>query len=761
MQTGERNIYAQVEYLRSKVSALVFLVRPSPPYDPNRRWLPVEGLALRSIDDLFFPDETRDRVLMAFTGEPPHEAGVLAIAVPLQVALERAFFHIQGVSKLVINPTTLPEGLSPLQTNIDFTLPNGFGESCELTREEMAETIGSLTHASTKKTDYLSRARKAYRANSLFEAFADARRVRRENEDLEGWFLELMAMSFLGMPERAVELYEHYPARDGADPQPLLLTARFRLLLKQFNEACTILHTLTFKPEVASVAFAELARAFVMTGEFGRAVDAATAAIDKDPQSLDAYLIRGIALRGLSYDSGDEEGLKAALKDFELVATKAVFNAAEALFHAGTIFARLGDLVSADSSLRQSLFQRDRFASRDALIRVACAANQVAVAREETALLERLIPHLAQPLRELIDAHVGVGSSDAPAGGEEALDLATALSSADTEIVVRAARQALKEWRIPVTNTVADCALLDEFINYFASAGIFSERLEYGHLNEVGIKTVARVLTVHLAEVLTREGVAVVQGGGTLPLSLTITSSGGTIPLEFFVNERILLGASADNFSSLESLSVELFPSDKAALLPLTGDKWEAARPEEQAFFKSEAEWARGKLKVLGATLQHSLADLSEVDRCINLVFEPGGELSEHGSTVLGNERDRFIAALGLLVGVMIDELLPATWSRHPDLEGISVSTIELGRVFPVARVQRRAHLGSAADFSVQLSSFAFGIGAAVVSDELRKGTLKDAGQIRGRLTELLPVLETFPESELDALVGSLAATVR
>jgi hypothetical protein len=759
MELQERNISAQIEYLRSKAAALIFLVKLSPPYNPNRHWLPVEGLALRAIDDLYFLEETPERVLMAFTAEPPHESGVQAIAVPLQAALERTFFHIQGVSKLVINPAFLPEGLSPLQADIDFTLPDGFGESCEFSREEMAEAIGSLTHAPSKKrTDYLARAKIAYGANSLFEAFADARKARREKGDPEAWHFELMAMSFLGLPERAVELYEHYPARDGADPYPLLLAARFRLLLKQFNEACTILHTLTFKEEVAPVAFAEMARAFVMTGEFSRAVDAASTSIEKDSHCLDAYLVRGIALRGLSYDSGDEEGLKAALKDFEHVAKKAVYNAAEALFHAGTIFARLGDLTSAESSLRQSLFQRDRFASRDALVRVTCAAHKVAVAREETALIERLIPHLAKPLRELLDSHVGTGAPQVAGEQSEIDDLGSALWSADEKLVHRAAAHALKEWNIQVANTGADAALFDDFVNYFAPAGIFSARLEYGYLNDVGTNTVARVFAIHLARVFARGGTTEWRGDRNKPVSLFIRASGGTIPLESFVNDRILLGASADNFASLESLSAELLPQEQRAARSLFSDTWEAAKPEELAFFESEAQWAREKLTGLGASIKGSVSDLFEIDRCINLVFEPGGELSEHGATALGSERDRFIAALGFMVGKTIDGLLAATWARHPDLEGVSLSAGGLGRVFPVARVQRRAHLGSAADFSAQLGSFAFGIGAAVVADELHKGSLTDTQQVRARLTELLPVLETFPNSEINSLVESLVA---
>lgn len=755
---SERDISAHVAFLSSKVSVLVFLVKTNQGYDADRLWLPIQGLALRAIDDLFFSSDTTERVVVAFTAEPPHESGVRAIAVPLQAALERVFFHIQGVSKLVINPRSLPLGVSPLQSNVDFTLPGDFGDGFELSREHIAEAIGALACPVTKDSDCVSLSRAAYKSNSLFEMFSLARHARRATGDLDAWFLELMAMSFIGIPERAVELYELYPARDGADPQPLLLAARFRLLLKQFNEACTILHTLTFKDEVAAVAFTELARAFVMTGEFSRAVDAASTAIGKDPESLDARLVRGIALRGLSYDSGEEEGLKSALADFEYVAKNAVFNAAEALFHAGTIFARLGDLVSAESSLRQSLFQRDRFASRDALIRVVCAAGKMTIAREETSILERLIPHLAKPLREVIDAHTNSTREGASAEGEGEgeLELATALWSSDRQVVVRAARQAFSAWGISLAGTPADARFFDEFLSYYAPAGRFSEQLEYSQLNVVGLETVGRAIAAHLAQVFIDAGVAHWREVSTKSVVLTIPSSGGTVPLESFVNERILLGCSADNFSCLESLAAELCPYHGGGRNTFLGDKWESAGVAEQSFFESEAKWAHDKLQELGAILKHTLSDLSEIDRCIDSLFEPGGELSERGGSLLGNERDRFVAAVGFLIGDLIRDLLPATWSKHPDLEGVSLFTAELGRIFPVARVQRRIYLATAADFSLQLGSFAFGVGAAAVAHEVQRGKLQDAAQIRGRLIDLLPALETFPEAELDSLVQSL-----
>ena len=96
-----------------------------------------------------------------------------------------------------------------------------------------------------------------------------------------------------------------------------------------------------------------------------------------------AYLVRGVAQRGLAYPSGEEDGLKEALKNFEAAAKRGGFGAAEASFHAGTVFGRLGALDAAETSLRQSLFQRDRFSARDALVRVLCAAGKEAAAQEE------------------------------------------------------------------------------------------------------------------------------------------------------------------------------------------------------------------------------------------------------------------------------------------------------------------------------------------------------------------------------------------
>jgi hypothetical protein len=356
----------------------------------------------------------------------------------------------------------------------------------------------------------------------------------------------------------------------------------------------------------------------------------------------------------------------------------------------------------------------------------------------------------------VIEAHRNAKQEDSSAVGEDRLEFATALWSSDRQVVVRAARQAFSDWGISLSSTPEDAGFLDQFLNYYAPAGRFSEQLGYGELNAIGLESVGRAIAAHLAQVFIDAGRALWGADSQTDIVVTIPASGGTIPLESFVNERILLGASADNFSCLESLAAELRLLDGGSRHTFPADKWEIAAEEELRFFESEAKWAQDKLRGLGVALNRTLSDLSEIDRCIDSVFEPGGELSERGASVLGSEHDRFVASVGFLIGGLIHDLLPATWSKHPDLEGVSLFTAELGRIFPIARVQRRAYLGSAADFSLQLGAFAFGVGAAVVSHEVQRGKLQDAVQIRSRLIELLPALGTFPEAELDSLVQSL-----
>jgi tetratricopeptide (TPR) repeat protein len=750
MTRSSADTIAQATALTREVPTLVFLVRKARPYDPDRRWGIFDSLGVRGIDDLTFVDGPQSKTIVAYTEEPPYPTGLRALRLPAQVAFERIFFHIQGVSSIVLNPRKEPEGVSELQAGTCADLPKDFPAETTLSRAQLPLILGAYSTPQKKISDLVERAEKAYRDNSLFEAYHLARRARADGVPSahRAWFVELMALSFLGLPQEAMELYEEYPLRGSSEPEAQLVAGRYRLLLKQLNEARTILHGLTFHAELGAFAATELARSYLMSAEFDRAIDLASEATQKAPAYLEARLIRGIAQRGISYESGDEEGLRDALKDLESVARQGDFSAPEALFHAGTILGRLGVLDEAEIALRQSLFRRDRYSSRDALVRVLCASGKMDWAREELELVCAVAPSVTQALREEIESH---SAKDGNAPGESAPN---DLWHSRPEQGVVIAQELLRSWRIPLEGTLNDCATLDDFINRYAPAGDFLAQGPGAPLHEVGEAVVARVFTLYVGDLLVRLGGATWDPSAGRALAIS-TATGGRVPLESFVQERLLLGASGDNFSNLESLAGE-FLGRSGSAVSAGGAWWELAASEEVADFGREAAWGQERFAALGGKLTGTLGDLEEIDRVIEHVFEPGGALQEFAEEKVGDELDRFVASLGLVVGQLVVDLLEGVWYRHEQAEGVSVFVPELGRIFPIARLQRRVYLSSAADTTQKLMGFAFGLAAGLVTRRVRAGVYTDRPHVVTALRELLPQVEQFSEEELEGVADSL-----
>ena len=741
------------EALVKKVPVLFLLVRQGGAYKVGRRWGIFDTLVVRAIDDLTFPEGESAKTVVAFTDIPSHAPDVKAVEIPTQVALERIFFHIQGVSQLIINPRGQEPGTSAQQQGIETSAPEGLSPELRLSRAEIPEILGAFALPKRKVVDIVERGERALRKNSLFEALCLARKAKRQDsaETHRAWFVELMALSFMGLPEEALSLYEQYILRGSSEAEAQLVAARFRLLLRQYNEARTILHTLTFNEEFGAIASCELARSFVASGEFDRAIDIATSAIKKDATFLESYLVRGIAQRGLSYPIGDEEGLREALKDLEKVAHAGGFNAPEALFHAGTIFGRLGALEQAEVALRQSLFQRDRYASRDALVRVLCAAKKFTVAQDELEILCGLAPSVTEELRAEIQGHIAKAETSDQEERSE-------LWSAEVERALASARQSLREWKIPIKGHLDDFALLEDVINRYAPAGEFMSGGDMGHLHEIGSAAIGRAIALHLSGLLVSECGASWSNESDAGRVAVVSKRGSRLPLEAFVHERILLGASGDNFSSLESLVAEAHTPEGAASSygEYTSSLWHQAGTREVEDFHQQAAWARQKAEALGAQLTDSLRDLEEIDRIIDLSFEPGGTLQEVAKPVLEGEVERFVVGLGLLVGEIIFRNTEATWFTHELPEGFSLDVRDIGRIFPVARVQRRVYLASAADPTATLGSFAFGVTAAVVVQRIRSGVYRDRAHVVTAFKELLPRLAEFSEGELEGVVDAL-----
>jgi tetratricopeptide (TPR) repeat protein len=750
MANPTREAASTAEILAKRVPVLFFLVREGGGYKARRRWGIFDSLGVRAIDDLTFPNGEGDKIVFAFTQEPHHASDAKVISIPSQIAFERIFFHVQGVSSVVLDPAVAVSGCALQQTGIEFSSASSKVEERRLIRAELPEIIGAYALPRKKVADPLARSEKAFRKSSLFESLYLARRARLKSDcgSLRAWFFELMSLSFMGLPDEALSLYEEYLQHASGEPHAQLIGARYRLLLKQLNEARTILHTLTFHDELGAMASCELARSFILSGEFDRAIDLASSALKRDASLCEAYLVRGIAQRGLSYAVGDEDGLKDALKDLEKVAGIGGFNSPEALFHAGTIFGRLGALEQAEVALRQSLFQRDRYSSRDALIRVLCAAHKGATAREELDLLCELMPIGTEDLRREIETHISAVGDEAQSENRWPTELKDSLNRASTS---------LSEWKIPVRGDLRDFAILDDFINRFAPAGEFMATGEFSHLRTLDVSLVVRAISLYLADLLVQRGQA--EWDNMEAGSLSIRSMRGLrIPIEAFVRERLVLGASSDNLSCLDSLVAEVRGSGefKNSSADSTNEWWRDASSEEVEDFAEQCEWTRSKLKELGSELTGTLPDFDELDRVIESVFEPGGALQEGGRLVIGDDADRFVVGLGLLVGSTIANMMPARWCTHELPEGVSLVAQDLGRIFPVARLQRRVYLSSAADTAGKLASFAFGIAAAIVSQRVRSGVYRDRPHVVTALRELLPRLSEFADSEIEGVADTI-----
>jgi tetratricopeptide (TPR) repeat protein len=735
---------------------LYFVARESESYSAASVWAEFDTLRLRAIDDLFWMGESPHRSVYAWTSAPQSGEGLTVIPIPTQVALERVYFHISEPQALVLDAALVGVDCAFPQRDISVALDKGSKESRIISRAELAEIIGFLASDRKALKSPQLYAEKALKKGALFECYALGRRARvsSQGESARAWFCELFARSFFGMPEEALAAYDEYPGRGGSDPRAQLLAARYRLLLRQFNEARTILNTLSFEPDLGAVALCEMARSYLTEKDFARTIDIATSAIERDPNYGESYLVRGIAHRGVSYEAGDSQGLREAHGDFERVTRLGSYAIAEALYHVGTICARLGALAQAEMAFRQSLFQRDRISARDALIRLLCAREKREEARRELQRLERIDQPYASKIRENLGEALRASTTTKAVALEAGHG--SDLWSDDIASALRAARERISAWSVPLRSELSDCAWLDEMINRFAPDGDFPRTGEYSELALVDHQEIARVLALHVGELLVNRGAATWGRYGREDISVLSLRQGTPIPIERFVSERILLGASGDNFSNLESLIVELQVVPPAVSESLNDHWWPIAPTSVVLSYSEEAAWARDRWLELGAVLAGELSDLDEIDRVIDEVFAPGGAFRESVTISFAREMERFSRGTGLLVGGIIAERVATRWSDHERAEGISLYNSELGRIFPVAKVQRRLYLASAADFASKLSGLAWAVAVASVTEGIRLGVYQDADHVRAALVSTLPSIQQFPESELSGVVESL-----
>ena len=720
------------------------------------RWGAFDLLSVRAIDDLGVSQDSPGAVILlseSIESESIQSDQWRCVAMPSQVALERVFFHLNAPSEIIINPAgPLPHVCEAQGGFIGST--TGKDSSIVLTRSELPFFIGGYELGFPKKGPSEDILANSYKANQLFAVYYGARKLREEEDSRVGWFYELLSLSFFGLPEEAMALYEAYPHRGAADPDVQLINARYRALLKQHNEARTLFHAISFNPKYGDLAKQELARSLLSTNEFDRVQDLLQSSKGKELKDPDVILILGMALRGIGYPSGDEETLREALSNFEFVAQAGGFNSPEALFHSGVIFSRLGALAEAEVVFRQSLFQRDRYATREALIRVLATRGDVVGAKRELALLAQIrfsqSEALGVELCEVLESASEMSSSIKTDVHKE--------SKRGREAEEHAARELLSRWEIPCTGTLKDLDFFDRFINYYAPSGQFSTTLRFHFLRGRERGDVARAFALLIGGALCRKGLAVWGNGDTAEdLILELVSGPVRIPIERFVADRISLGASVDAQSSLLSLidTEEDHTSDSTYQNVLPARELVSAERKER--LRVDAEWIYEVLKKHGHTIELDLDSFATLDGFFDAFFEPGGEIKEGELSDI--DPVLLLDGVGIHVARVVDKYLSPQWHDHPDLQGVSLEVQSVGTLYPIAKAHIRAFFGNAAEFGSQLSSLALGIATATLQQKILDGTISGQDAAIQFLRESFLGFASFSDVELAALVGSLRDT--
>ncbi len=715
------------------------------------QWGSFDLLSVRAIDDLALSSENNGSVI--FLSDSLESNDWRCVAIPSQVALERVFFHLNSPREVIVDPVEPHQNVCEAQSGFSHRIKGG-ARSFTLSRSELPYFIGGFELGFPKKAPSEEDLANSYRTNQLFPVYYGARRLREEEDSRVGWFYELLSLSFFGLPEEAMALYEAYPHRGAADPDVQLINARYRSLLKQHNEARTLFHAISFNPKYGTLAKQELARSLLSTNEYDRVQDLLQSGEGGKTKDPDAMLILGMALRGIGYPSGDEETLREALSTFESVARTGGFNSPEALFHSGVIFSRLGALTEAEVVFRQSLFQRDRYATREALIRVLATRGDTIGAKRELSLLGQLRPTQSEALMvelcELLEsASVASPTFNADVHHE---------SKRGREAEEHAARELLARWEIPCTGSVKDLGFFDGFINYYAPSGQFSTALPFHFLRGRERGDVARAFALIIGGALCRNGLAAWRSGDTAEeLILELTSGSVCIPIERFVADRISLGASADAQSNLLSLveTEEDFKSERAYEKAIPAPESVSLERKEQ--LRIDAEWIYEELKKYECSIDLDLDSFAILDKFFDTYFEPGGEIKEGELSEI--DPLKLLDSIGVHVARVVDRFLSPVWFDHPDLQGISLEVQAIGILYPIAKVHLRAFFGNGADSGTQLSSLALGIATAALHQSIRDGRISGQDEGIRFLRENYLGFASFSDAELSALIGSLQGT--
>lgn len=756
----------EIEVLESQLKKVTTLVVPwsggaaaSAFHTLPKKWGSFDLLSVRGIDDLSF-EVGEGASILAFS-ESDLCGRAAALAIPTQIALERSFFHLASPSFLSLNPVEPPTRYSRYQELDDYPTEPPF--SANIPRATLPYLIGACELGFPKHVPTDREVADLFNKNQLFSAYYAARRARVASDSRVGWFYELLILSFLGLPDEALALYESYPHRGSAVPDVQFINARYRSLLKQHNEARTLLHAISFNEDFGALAKKELARTFLTTNEFDRAQDLLQGVEASSEPDIDGMLLLGLALRGVGYPSGDEATLRQSLGLLERVAQTGAFNSPEALFHSGVIFSRLGALAEAELVFRQSLFQRDRYATREALVRVLVSRGMRAAAEAELVALEGVRPEQAKNLRvelcELLEAlPVEKASSVTESDTISPSSVAVSDSSDGQHIVSEehAARELFARWTIPLSGTLSDIPFLDALLNYYAPSGLFSKSLSLGFLRGRERGDVARALSLCVTGALSRAGL--VSATSRDPKGLLVVQFVGSstkIPLENFVADRISLGAGSDEASSLSALLQENVDyrthTELSEFIPV-------GKPLSEARLKELQGIARSSIEVVakeGVELDETLDSLAAIDLFIDTHFDPGGEPKEDHLAEI--DPLTLLDGLGLHIGFIAEKYIEdGRWSDHPELQGIQLESKNLGCLFPVAKMHTRAFFGDGIEQGARLSSLALGLATSRLVSKIKRGEIHSSDVGVRELTTMFLGFSSFSSEEIQGMVEGL-----
>lgn len=313
----------------------------------------------------------------------------------MQVSTPRAlewFFHSDTVTGVSFN--------LPMHTQqITIELPQGY----TLLKNGMARLIGLIkskdAFAESGKS-HSELAEKAMADDNIYSSYHHASSARETGEPLDNfYFSELNALITMNLTQQVSEYLDWYGNR-GKDPRFQLYYARCTSLSGQADQALKQIIPFLGVPSLAALAYLERGRALLIQKKPAPALSAFEDSLSCDPENADALLGKGLALRGMHYDSGNREGLKAALQPFQKVVSKNGYHSPEALFNIATIHLALEQWPECEQANRKSMYLRYAPICHRNLVLSMHAQGKIEEAFKEYQFLSRINPGAADGLEK-------------------------------------------------------------------------------------------------------------------------------------------------------------------------------------------------------------------------------------------------------------------------------------------------------------------------------------------------------------------------